>query len=133
MELMSLNGTRHVINILLATILLMTFPGRLLYTFPLSVITLPLYLISWNCFIVIICNVQAECKISLQKELGLPMRPDCPMVSLLSAMQNSCSLFLVLTVAETYRLDSLEDWTTRKVLTWFAWQCQSSWKLMFSL
>ncbi|KAG5050352.1 hypothetical protein JHK85_011455 [Glycine max] len=59
---------------------------------------------------------KAECKISLQKELGLPMRPDCPMVSLLSAMQNSCSLFLVLTVAETYRLDSLEDWTTRKVM-----------------
>ncbi|KAG4389638.1 hypothetical protein GLYMA_06G129400v4 [Glycine max] len=36
---------------------------------------------------------KAECKISLQKELGLPVRPDCPMVSLLSAMQNSAHSF----------------------------------------
>lgn len=25
---------------------------------------------------------QIECKIALQKELGLPIRPDCPMVKL---------------------------------------------------
>lgn len=132
MELTSLNGTHHVTKISLATILLMTFPGRLLYTLPLS----PFLCISLAelVLIVIICNVQTKCKISLQKELGLPVRPGCPLVSLLSAKKDSCSFFLVLlTIAETCRLDSLEDWTTRKVLTWFEWQCQSSWKLMFSL
>ncbi|XP_020234452.1 soluble starch synthase 1, chloroplastic/amyloplastic-like isoform X2 [Cajanus cajan] len=60
---------------------------------------------------------KAECKISLQEELGLPVRLDCPLVSLLSARQNSCSLrslFLLLTIAKSCRLDSLGDWTTER-------------------
>jgi len=26
------------------------------------------------------CKLQVQCKIALQKELGLPIRPDCPLV-----------------------------------------------------
>lgn len=52
----------------------------------------------------------------------------------LSSMLKSSSLFLLLvsTVAETRRLDSSEDLTTKKALTWFVRQFQSLWSMMFS-
>ncbi|RZB68888.1 Starch synthase 1, chloroplastic/amyloplastic [Glycine soja] len=62
MELMSLNGTRHLINILLPTILL---------------------------------SGKAECKISLQKELGLLVRPDCPMIGFIGRLDYQKGIDLI--------------------------------------
>lgn len=106
MELMLLNGTHHLMNILLPAILLTTFLGRLILSLAVS----PLACIfSWTFFTLTFCNGQVKCKIALQKELGLPVRPDCPVVS-------SCYLLGKILA------HSFSYWPWLKLVDWIRWK-----------
>lgn len=82
MELMMLHGIHLQMSTLLSIILLRIFLER----WKKYIILEELVLTHNSNLISIVKKVQAQCKIALQKELGLPVRPDCPLVrcSLLS-------------------------------------------------
>lgn len=67
----------------------------------------------------VIYNLQAQCKAALQKELGLPIRPDCPLV-IVTIQSDDDYYYLYIISTSGYngvrRLASLDGWTIRRGL-----------------
>lgn len=75
---MLLNGTHLQINTLISIILLMIFLERWL-----NLLLLRNCLPFQKIYLAVVNILQVKCKVALQKELDLPVRPDCPMVTCL--------------------------------------------------